>query len=312
MRNADRWWPRAALAACLSVLALGCQIALDPLLAQDSYQVLLGAVALSVMLGGTDSGLVSLALCGAGKFYFLTHHPVALRPHVIALHMLLFGGVGGLICWIGGLFHASERHLAAVLTGVGDGIIATDENGLVKFMNPVAEALTGWKEAAAINKDIGEVLRLRDARTGRERENPVRISLRGRRLVPIAADATLESRSGRRFPVAGKIAFLRSAAGRIKGTVIVLEDNSERKRAEQEREHLIDELQSALSKVKLLSGILPICASCKRIRDDREGWYQLESYITTHSDAMFSHGLCPDCLHYYQELQENVRTGHDS
>jgi PAS domain S-box-containing protein len=309
--KAGRRWSRLAVAACLSALAVASQIALDPLLAQDSYQVPLGAVALSVMFGGAEGGLLALALCGAGKLYFLTRYPAAQPAHIVALHMLLFSGVAGLICWIGGRFHASERHLTAVLTSVGDGIIATDEKGRVKFMNPVAEALTGWRESAAVNRHIDAVLRLRDENTGSELENPAGASIRGRALVPVPPGAILESKTGRRFPVAGKLAFL-GAAGRIAGAVIVLEDISERNQAERERERLIEELQSALSKVKMLSGILPICASCKRIRDDKEGWYQLESYITTHSEAMFSHGLCPECLRYYEQLPENSRSSYDS
>ena len=50
------------------------------------------------------------------------------------------------------------------------------------------------------------------------------------------------------------------------------------------------------SQVKQLSGLLPICASCKRIRDDQNYWHQVESYITTHTDAKFTHGYCPDCF----------------
>ncbi|MCI5222388.1 MAG: hypothetical protein D3924_06900 [Candidatus Electrothrix sp. AR4] len=56
-----------------------------------------------------------------------------------------------------------------------------------------------------------------------------------------------------------------------------------------------EKLQEALSKVKILSGFLPICASCKKIRDDRGYWNQIESYIREHSEAEFSHGICPDC-----------------
>jgi hypothetical protein len=59
---------------------------------------------------------------------------------------------------------------------------------------------------------------------------------------------------------------------------------------------LIRELQEALTMVKLLSGLLPICASCKKIRDDKGYWTQIESYIRDHSEAEFSHGICPDCL----------------
>ena len=54
-------------------------------------------------------------------------------------------------------------------------------------------------------------------------------------------------------------------------------------------------LQEALSKVRQLSGMLPICSSCKKVRDDQGYWTQIEAYISTHSDAEFSHGICPDC-----------------
>ncbi len=59
---------------------------------------------------------------------------------------------------------------------------------------------------------------------------------------------------------------------------------------------LIAKLKEALDQVRLLSGLLPICASCKRIKDKREVWQPLEAYIQAHSEAKFSHGVCPDCL----------------
>jgi YesN/AraC family two-component response regulator len=63
----------------------------------------------------------------------------------------------------------------------------------------------------------------------------------------------------------------------------------------EEREHLIKELQAALAEVKLLSGFLHICSSCKKIRDDEGHWMQIEKYISDHSEAEFSDSLCPDC-----------------
>jgi DNA-binding response OmpR family regulator len=69
----------------------------------------------------------------------------------------------------------------------------------------------------------------------------------------------------------------------------------EKRRAEEEREQLIVELQEALAEVKALSGLLPICMSCKKIRDDEGYWEQMEHYIQEHSEAKFSHGICPDC-----------------
>ena len=72
---------------------------------------------------------------------------------------------------------------------------------------------------------------------------------------------------------------------------------------EREREQLIRDLQDALARVKSLSGLLPICASCKKIRDDQGYWTQLEVYIRDHSEAEFSHGVCPDCgLRLYGDL----------
>lgn len=72
-------------------------------------------------------------------------------------------------------------------------------------------------------------------------------------------------------------------------------DITERKNMEKQREQLIFELQESLEKVKLLSGFIPICASCKRIRDDKGFWSQVEAYIMEHSEAKFSHGICPEC-----------------
>jgi CheY-like chemotaxis protein len=69
----------------------------------------------------------------------------------------------------------------------------------------------------------------------------------------------------------------------------------ERKKMMVEREKLRQELEDALEQVKLLSGFLPICCSCKKIRDDEGYWQQIEMYISNHSDVQFSHGICEDC-----------------
>lgn len=69
----------------------------------------------------------------------------------------------------------------------------------------------------------------------------------------------------------------------------------ERKKVEAEREKVIEELKHTLAKIRTLTGLLPICASCKKIRDDKGYWNQIESYISSHSEAEFSHGICPEC-----------------
>ncbi len=76
-----------------------------------------------------------------------------------------------------------------------------------------------------------------------------------------------------------------------------------RKRAQTEKDNLIAELMDALSKVKTLSGLLPICSHCKKIRDDKGYWNQIESYIHEHSEAEFSHSICRECAEkYYPEM----------
>lgn len=75
----------------------------------------------------------------------------------------------------------------------------------------------------------------------------------------------------------------------------IIHDISARRKIEEEKERLIHELSEALSKIKTLKGLIPICASCKKIRDDQGFWQQIESYIRDHSEAEFSHGICPDC-----------------
>jgi len=83
--------------------------------------------------------------------------------------------------------------------------------------------------------------------------------------------------------------------GKVLGLTLFLTDITERRLAALERERLIAELQQALADVKTLSGMLPICANCKKIRDDKGYWTRIESYISQHSQAVFSHGICPDC-----------------
>jgi PAS domain S-box-containing protein len=75
----------------------------------------------------------------------------------------------------------------------------------------------------------------------------------------------------------------------------IARDITERKRAGEEREKLIGELTEALDNIKTLRGLIPICASCKKIRDDQGYWQQVEVYVRDRSEAEFSHGLCPDC-----------------
>jgi PAS domain S-box-containing protein len=89
---------------------------------------------------------------------------------------------------------------------------------------------------------------------------------------------------------------LRDYTGQVAGVMGVSRDISDRKWLEEDKQKLLNRLQESLSQVKTLSGLLPICASCKKIRDDTGYWQQVESFIQKHTDATFTHGVCPDCF----------------
>ena len=82
----------------------------------------------------------------------------------------------------------------------------------------------------------------------------------------------------------------------------VARDITERKRADAEREALVQQLQNALAEVRTLQGILPICSYCKRVRDDQNYWESVDAYISRHTNTQFSHSICPNC---YRNVVEN-------
>jgi transcriptional regulator with PAS, ATPase and Fis domain len=87
--------------------------------------------------------------------------------------------------------------------------------------------------------------------------------------------------------------------GELLGAVETLQDITVRKLMEEEKQRLNSELMDAMNQIKTLSGLIPICAACKKIRDDKGYWNQIESYLEEHSEAVFSHGLCPECFQIY-------------
>ncbi len=88
---------------------------------------------------------------------------------------------------------------------------------------------------------------------------------------------------------------LKDATGKVTAVVNINHDITVRKMSEKGKEHLIRELQASLAKTKRLNGLLPICSYCKKIRDDNGAWQQLESYLRSHAEVEFSHGICHEC-----------------
>lgn len=119
-------------------------------------------------------------------------------------------------------------------------------------------------------------------------------------MVPIVVLTNLEDEeAGIQLVQAGAQDYL--VKGQINAQVLyrTIRHAIERKRAADEREQLIHQLQKALAEVKTLSGMLPICSGCKKIRDDKGYWNRIETYVMQRSTATFTHGLCPDCIKKY-------------
>jgi PAS domain S-box-containing protein len=103
---------------------------------------------------------------------------------------------------------------------------------------------------------------------------------------------------------------LRDQSGQAIALLGTYEDITERKHAEAERERLIADLNDALAKVKTLRGFIPICAACKKVRDDAGYWQAVEVYVRDRTEATFSHGMCPDCMaRLYPEIEGGTSHG---
>lgn len=189
----------------------------------------------------------------------------------------------------------NEEKLRNITSALGEGLYVMDSNGMIKFMNFEAERLLGWTMEELKGRNFHDIIHNRRAdNTALLFEDcPIHNALKtGEKFT--SRDEVFVRKDGSVFPVS-VISTPIMENGDIASSVTAFRDISERKQLEQEREKLIDELQKALAEIKTLHGILPICSICKKIRDDRGAWTQMESYISNHTDAYFSHGYCPDC-----------------
>ncbi len=186
----------------------------------------------------------------------------------------------------------SETKFRSVAQSAKDAIITADAKGNIAFCNTAADKMFGYREGELIGQSIS-VLMPQRFRAAHE-SGMTRVAASGKsRLINKTVELYGITKDGREFPVELSLSNWKSGDHTFYAGII--RDISERKQHEKEREALIDNLKTSLAKVRKLSGLLPICASCKKIRDDRGYWNQIEAYIRDHSEAEFSHGICPEC-----------------
>lgn len=185
----------------------------------------------------------------------------------------------------------ARSHLAAVVESSDDGIISTSSDGRLLTWNTGAEKIFGYSG----HETRGQHFEFLIAPPQKERIHDIFTKVvRGESVNRIQTICL--RKDFRAIDVSLTISAIKNPSGEIKGVSAIARDITDRKRAEAEREKLLRDLQQALSEVKTLSGLLPICASCKKIRDDEGYWHQVEVYVQRHSRAAFTHGFCPECM----------------
>ncbi|MFT5702405.1 MAG: PAS domain S-box-containing protein [Desulforhopalus sp.] len=159
----------------------------------------------------------------------------------------------------------SKEYVDYILENMLNSLIITDENYKVQTVNQETLSLLGYNSEELIGKTIGEVLEI-------PLEEAMRLS--GSDFSVKAIESNYIAKEGKLTPVLFSSSILRDKNDEVQGYICVAQD---------------------ITEIKVLRGFIPICASCKQIRDDKGYWSQVEKYISEHSKAQFSHSICPDC-----------------
>ena len=206
----------------------------------------------------------------------------------------------------------SETKFRSVAQSAKDAIITADNKGRIAFCNTAAEKMFGYREDELIGQSIS-ILMPQRFRATHERGMAQEAASGKSRLINETVELFGITKDGSEFPIELSLSNWKSGDRMFYAGII--RDISKRKQREKEREALIDNLKTSLARVRKLSGLLPICASCKKIRDDKGYWNQIEAYIRDHSEAEFSHGICPECTRklypqYYRNHSEKMKKNH--
>ena len=223
------------VAPALAAVALLISLLLRQYLEQDIVLLFLAAAWLSAWLYGRVSGLIAAGASAAALLGFSFWHDTGLWT--VGVQLGSFLAIAVAMVWVTAEWRESRRLLASTLADIGDAVLATDKDGRISFLNPVAESLTGWSGAEARRKSVERVLRLIDQRTRQPVDNPVTRALRERATVTTAEHIALVSRSGAELPIELNAAPMRGASGRLRGAILVFRDTSKRRQFEEQATH---------------------------------------------------------------------------
>jgi two-component system, cell cycle sensor histidine kinase and response regulator CckA len=223
----------------VTAIALLISRVLRPWFEPDLFFFFLLAVWVSAWFHGRMGGLVAAgASAVAALYFFLQPELGAPRPSWSVLARLVaFVAIATLLIWLTAAWRQSRRLMASTLSSIADAVLATDRDGRINFLNPVAENLTGWPIAEADGKPASEVLRLIDEKTREPVENPLDRVLRDRALVAAGEGAALVSRNGAETPIEHAASAVRDGSGKVRGAILVFRDVAKRRQLEEQVAH---------------------------------------------------------------------------
>jgi two-component system, cell cycle sensor histidine kinase and response regulator CckA len=228
----------SVFAAALTAVALLVSLVLRPYLEPDPFLLFMAAVWLSAWYYGRSGGLLATAASAVAiLFFYLRPEMVAARQWNVLARLLIFVLTASLITWVTAAWRESRQLLASTLSSIGDAVLVTDREGRITFLNPVAEALTGWGAEEAKGKPVEEVLRLLDEKTREPVEEPLGRTLRDRAMPAAGENTILVSRSGAEIPVEHNAAPVRDDAGEVRGGILVFRDIHKRRQLEEQATH---------------------------------------------------------------------------
>jgi PAS domain S-box-containing protein len=239
-------------------------------------------------------GLI-MVLAGLVPLMTSTLDELGLLKNILADPTPIGFAISVALCWWG-LFRFGILEIVPVARGllldsIDDGMLVVDLRERILDINRAAQTfLAGLTERSiglAAETEIRDWAKLR-AGWKPEESSGQEVSL---------------EKGGQTIMLEVRVTPLTGYKGQVTGYLLLLHDITEKNHAEVEKEKLITELRAALGQVKTLSGLLPICCSCKKIRDKQDHWHSLDRYLTEHTEAVLTHGLCPDCAKkLYPEL----------
>ncbi|OPY86761.1 MAG: Sensor histidine kinase TmoS [Smithella sp. PtaU1.Bin162] len=193
--------------------------------------------------------------------------------------------------WTEKALRESEEKYRTILQSIKEGYFELDLSGNIIFFNEAACRSSQYSTEEIMGMHYQRYCTtesvMKISKMLREISSPEKPEKR--------IDFEIICKNGKIIIVEASVTVLLDQVGEPAGLRFVTRDVTERKKAQEEREKLIRELREALASVKILSGLLPICSCCKKIRNDEGYWEQIESYIRDRSDADFTHGICPEC-----------------